>query len=217
MTTHSSGRDRDHQRDRVAGAYARWGKRALDLVIGSLALALAAPLLVIVALAVRATLGRPVLFLQRRVGQGGREFTCIKFRTMHPDRRQQDQGTAAGLERRVTHKSAADPRLTWLGRLLRMTSVDELPQLVNVLRGEMSLVGPRPELPSVVARYAPWQHRRHDVKPGMTGLWQVTARADTAMHEATEIDLDYLDRVSLKTDLAILARTIPALLTQRGM
>ncbi len=210
MTTESS------EPIRGSGLYPRWGKRALDLMLGSLALVLAAPVLAVAALAVRVTLGRPVLFRQRRVGQGGREFTCIKFRTMHPDRRQADQSPAAGLERRLTHKSAADPRLTRLGRLMRMTSVDELPQLINVLRGDMSLVGPRPELPAVVARYEPWQHRRHDVKPGMTGLWQVSARAETAMHEATAIDLDYVDRLGLKTDLAILARTIPALLTQRG-
>ncbi len=200
----------------MAGAYQRWGKRALDLVLGSLALVLAAPLLAVAALAVWLTLGRPVLFLQRRIGQGGREFTCVKFRTMQPDRRRDEPGRAPGPERRINHKSAADPRLTRLGRLMRASSVDELPQLVNVLRGDMSLVGPRPELPAVVARYEPWQHRRHAVKPGMTGLWQISARADTAMHEATAIDLDYVDRIGLRLDLEILARTIPALLTQRG-
>ncbi len=200
----------------ASGAYQRWGKRLLDVVVGGVALVMVVPLLAVLAIAVAVALGRPVLFRQRRVGLGGDEFVCLKFRTMHADRRVADAGPGTDGERRVTHKSAADPRLTPLGRFMRMASLDELPQLVNVLRGEMSLVGPRPELPSVVARYEPWQHARHAVKPGLTGLWQVSARAETAMHDATQLDIEYIQRMSLWTDLVILARTIPALVTQRG-
>lgn len=213
MATQSSDISRETQ---PQGPYQRWGKRALDLVGGAVALVVLSPVLALGAVAVALSLGRPVLFRQQRVGRAGRTFVCLKFRTMYPDRRAHDAGPRALGERRVTHKSADDPRLTPLGRFLRTWSIDELPQLVNVLRGEMSLVGPRPELPSVVARYEPWQHGRHVVKPGMTGLWQVSARAATAMHEATAIDLEYIERLSLRTDLSILARTIPALLTQRG-
>ncbi len=200
--------------------YLRWGKRALDLVLGSLCLMIAGPLIAVAAAAIAATMGRPVIFRQTRVGHHGREFACLKLRTMQPDRRVTDDGPPSGPEaesdRRVTHKSEHDPRLTRVGRLLRKMSIDELPQLVNVLRGEMSLVGPRPELPSIVARYEPWQHRRHEVKPGLTGLWQVSARGEVQMHHATDLDVGYVDRVSLGTDLAILARTIPALLTNPG-
>jgi lipopolysaccharide/colanic/teichoic acid biosynthesis glycosyltransferase len=154
-----------------------------------------------------------VVLRQRRIGMGGRPFTVYKFRTMHADRRRDDDGYA-GPDRRRTHKSADDPRLTATGRLLRRLSLDELPQLVNVLRGEMSLVGPRPELPVVVERhYADWQHRRHAVKPGLTGLWQVSERGNGMMHEHVDVDLDYVDQVSLGTDLRILLRTLPAALT----
>ncbi len=215
MTTQSSGNSRVTPLQGTT-AYQRWGKRVLDVVVAAVALVVVSPILVVLAAAVAATLGRPVLFRQRRVGLGGDEFTCLKFRSMHPDRRVAAVGQGPVGERRVTHKSAADPRLSRVGRFMRMASLDELPQLVNVLRGEMSVVGPRPELPAVVARYEPWQHCRHAVKPGMTGLWQVSARGDVDMHHATEIDLDYIARMSLRTDLSILARTIPALLIRRG-
>jgi lipopolysaccharide/colanic/teichoic acid biosynthesis glycosyltransferase len=204
-----------------AGAYLRVVKPAMDLVLAAVALLLLAPVMAAVALAVFVSLGGPVVLRQRRIGYGGTEFTVYKFRTMHQDRRAGRDGldeAPDGIDRRVTHKSEDDPRLTPTGRLLRRLSLDELPQLVNVLRGEMSLVGPRPELPAVVDRhYADWQHRRHAVKPGLTGLWQVSERGNGLMHEHVDVDIDYVDQVSLRTDLRILLRTLPAaLLTHQG-
>lgn len=184
-------------------------KPLFDRVVGTLLLLLALPVMVVVGLAVWARLGSPVLIRQARVGQHGAAFGMLKFRTMHPCRRRDpDLPPAGGADRRVTHKSPDDPRLIPLGRILRKVSLDELPQLWHVVRGQMSLVGPRPELAQVVRRYEPWQHGRHVLKPGLTGLWQVTERSNgTLMHEHVEVDLDYITQVSLRTDLRILART----------
>ena len=193
-------------------------KPLTDRVVGLSLLILALPIILPVALLVRASLGKGVLFVQWRVGQGGIPFPLYKFRTMLPDRR---TGAASipvdGVERRVCHKRADDPRHTGVGRFLRKTSLDELPQLWNIARGEMSLVGPRPELVTIVEeRYAPWQHRRHTVKPGLTGLWQITARDDSPMYLRTETDLEYVDTISPATDLRILLLTIPAVLRGTG-
>ena len=147
------------------------------------------------------------------LGRGGRVFTMYKFRTMHPDRRMARLRVAP--ERRLTHKHPQDPRLTALGRFLRKWSLDELPQLWNVARGDMSLIGPRPELVDIVDRYESWQHERHAVKPGLTGLWQVLARGDGPMHENTHLDLAYVRQVRFTTDCKILLHTIPALLGRR--
>lgn len=195
--------------------YVRWLKPALDMMIASVVLLLALPLMAIVALVVFVSLGRPILLRQQRVGRGGQLFTVLKFRTMQPDRRAGAAGYD-GFDRRRTHKHPNDPRLTPAGRLLRKLSLDELPQLFNVLRGEMSMVGPRPELPMIVEQhYQPWQHRRHTVKPGLTGLWQVSERGNGMMHEHVDVDLDYVDQVGLSVDLRIIARTLPAALTSR--
>jgi lipopolysaccharide/colanic/teichoic acid biosynthesis glycosyltransferase len=199
----------------ASGVYVRWGKPLLDRVVGSLALLAAMPLLGLVAVAVRLHLGRPVLLRQTRIGHHGRPFVLYKFRTMHPDRRIAHH-PHPGPNRRRVHKHPDDPRHTPLGRLLRRYSLDELPQLLNVARGQMSLVGPRPELPQIVERYQPWQHARHSVKPGLSGLWQVTERGNGLMHQHTEIDLRYVAKVSFRGDLAILARTIPTLLGRRN-
>ena len=198
------------------GAYARWGKPVLDRAVAGAALAALLPMVLLVALVVLAEFGRPVLFRQRRVGLHGRHFTVYKFRTMLEDRRTTPSADWDGVCRRQTHKSDDDPRHTRVGRLLRKTSLDELPQLWNVLVGDMSLVGPRPELVSVVERYEPWQHRRHAVKPGLTGLWQVTARGDRPMHELTHIDLEYVASVSARNDLKLLLATPRALLSRSG-
>lgn len=195
---------------RTKGAYVRIVKPAADRVVSLVALAIAALPMAVIALIVAASMGRPVLFRQRRVGRGGQEFDVLKFRTMRPDRR------AVSLDvihdRRVTHKSDRDPRHTRIGRVLRRYSLDELPQLFNVLRGDMSIVGPRPELESVVATYPVGLERRHVVKPGLTGLWQINARGDGPMHEHGEWDLAYVERVSLRTDLEIILRTPKAML-----
>jgi lipopolysaccharide/colanic/teichoic acid biosynthesis glycosyltransferase len=158
-----------------------------------------------------------VLYRQERVGFGGTPFTVYKFRTMLPDRRAARSGSWDGVDRRISHKTLADPRHTRVGQFLRKWSLDELPQLVNVLRGEMSLVGPRPELPHIVERYQPWEHARHAVRPGLTGFWQTRARSDGPMHDFTYLDLDYVRTVSPATDLKVLAMTLPAMLgSQRG-
>jgi lipopolysaccharide/colanic/teichoic acid biosynthesis glycosyltransferase len=194
---------------RAGSRYDRFVKPVLDRVVAAVLLVVLLPVLVVVAAALLVTLGRPLLYVQPRVGRAGRTFGMLKFRTMRPDRRRRDESVPAHLDRRRTHKSDADPRHTRIGRALRRSSLDELPQLWNVLRGDMSVVGPRPELPGIVDGYVDWQHQRHEVKPGITGLWQVTERSTSAgeMHLHTATDLVYLERLSLRTDLAILART----------
>lgn len=198
-------------------AYERWAKPVFDRVVAALLLLVLSPVLGVVCLSVLFSIGRPLIFRQVRVGQGGRAFSMFKFRTMKPDRRVSCENYT-GPERRVTHKSPHDPRHTPLGRLLRKTSLDELPQLVNVVRGHMSLVGPRPELADLVLDYAPWQQRRHIVKPGLTGLWQTTERGrGRLLHECVDLDLQYISSLSWRTDLRILARTPIALLRNRGV
>jgi len=200
------------------GRYERLVKPLLDGMVGGLLLLLAVPLLAIIALTISLSMGRPVLIRQRRVGREGRVFRMFKFRTMDPDRRCEQQAFEEA-DRRRTHKSPDDPRLTPLGRFLRQWSLDELPQLWHVALGHMSLVGPRPELETIVQLYEPWQHQRHLVKPGLTGIWQVSARGNGngLMHEHTELDLLYLEQISLLTDLKILVLTVPATLgRERG-
>ena len=201
--------DLGHARPRQADPYERLVKPVIDRTAGLLLLLVALPIMIPCAIAVTMSLGRPVLLRQRRIGHHGQPFTIYKFRTMRPSRRAARM-PYVGPERRRTHKHPNDPRLTRLGRFLRTWSLDELPQLINVVRGEMSLVGPRPEMVEIVDRYEVWQHRRHEVKPGITGLWQVSARGDAPMHELTAIDLEYLDKVSAWTDLRILLMTVPA-------
>ena len=192
-------------------------KRLLD-VGGSIAgLLLLAPLLVLVGLAIAIVDGGPILFRQRRIGRDGQPIGIWKFRTMVHDA--EDRLSELTLRNEVLgpgFKMSDDPRLTRCGRFLRRSSLDELPQLWNVLAGEMSLVGPRPALPSEVAAYAPWQCRRLAVKPGLTGLWQVTARNDPDVDRWVRLDLAYIDGWSLRLDLAILARTIPVVLAFNG-
>lgn len=195
------------------GLYVNGVKRVFDIVAAGGAIALALPLLAAVALLVRVTMGGPVLFRQTRLGRDGVPFEVLKFRTMKPDRRADglDRIRWGGEERRRTHKTAAHPLLTPVGRFLRRYSIDEFPQLFNVWRGEMSIVGPRPELPSVAASYEPWQYGRFLVRPGLTGLWQITARGNAPMHERTDLDIEYVATVSLRTDLRIIAATPKAM------
>jgi lipopolysaccharide/colanic/teichoic acid biosynthesis glycosyltransferase len=159
----------------------------------------------------------PILFRQQRIGLHGRPFEVWKFRTMVEGAEEQledllDQNEVRG----NAFKMAADPRVTRAGRWLRRTSLDELPQLLNVLRGEMSLVGPRPPLPAEVARYDVWHRRRLSMRPGMTGLWQVTARREPDFDRWVEADLEYIDRWSIWLDMRIILRTIPAVLGRQG-
>jgi len=205
-----------NEHSRVANKYERFVKPAMDRVVAILMLLLLSPVFAIIAIAIRVTMGSGVIFHQERVGKNGRLFTLYKFRTMRPDRRRRPSQPINGQERRRTHKSPFHPLVTPVGRVLRKLSVDELPQLWNVLCGQMSMVGPRPELPWIVDDYEPWQHRRHEVKPGLTGLWQVTTRGDGVMHDRTDVDLEYLERVSLHHDVWIMLRTIPVMLARRG-
>jgi lipopolysaccharide/colanic/teichoic acid biosynthesis glycosyltransferase len=193
---------------RPESLYVRYLKPAIDRSVASVALVVAAVPMTVISAVIIATAGRPVLFRQQRVGLDGSMFDVLKFRTMRPDRRRFHQNV--GSDRRVTHKTTADPRHTPTGMFLRRFSLDELPQLINVVRGEMSIVGPRPELVGVVDTYGAelrHLHQRHYVKPGLTGLWQVSARSDGPMRENGHWDLDYVEQVSLRTDLSIVART----------
>ena len=185
--------------------YRRHGKRALDLVLVVVAAPVLLPLSIAVASAVRLVLGRPVLFRQERPGLDGRLFTLYKFRTMT---RQTD---AAG------RPLSDGQRLTRFGRLLRRTSLDELPELVNVLRGEMSLVGPRPLLPQYLDRYDSEQARRHDVRPGATGWAQVRGRNALSWPAKLAFDVWYVDHVSLLLDLRILVETIVQVISGSGV
>lgn len=192
-------------------------KRLIDIVGAAVGLIVLSPLLLGTALAIRVRDGSPVLFRQIRVGLHGRPFSIVKFRTMAPDAEERLHEVAHLNERTgAAFKASNDPRLTKLGRILRKTSIDELPQLWNVLRGEMSLVGPRPPLPSEVVEYDIWHRRRLSMKPGVTGLWQVEMRHEPSFDRWVELDLSYIDRWTLWLDLRILLRTMPSVLMARG-
>lgn len=199
---------------RPTGAYVQVVKPAIDRVLGLLLLILFGPVILLVGLFVLVTLGRPVFYSQERIGLDGAPFRLHKLRTMIPDRRG-EQIDYQSAERRLTHKSPTDPRVNRAGKVLRAMRIDELPQFWNVVKGDMSLVGPRPELPEIVSGYQPWQHQRHMVRPGITGPWQISPRNGQPMHECTQIDLEYLAQVSLRQDLTILARTPVAMLGNR--
>ena len=203
------------------GRRARALKRALDLAVGGPALLAALPLLLAVGLLIRLDSPGPALFRQHRIGEDGRLFEMYKFRTMHHQPEQAEAALRAAapdapLPPGHAYKLPDDPRITRVGRFLRRASLDELPQLLNVLRGDMSLVGPRPELPGIVARYATWQLARLAAPPGMTGWWQVNGRSNHPMHLSTDEDLYYLAHQSLAFDVRILARTLLAVLRGTG-
>ena len=193
--------------------------RALDLVATLVLLVLLLPLLLVIALAIKLDSPGPVLFRQHRVGRGRRQFFVAKFRTMrhgadHDVHRDYmlaliESGTPAP-------KLAGDARVTRVGSFLRRTSLDELPQLWNVLRGEMSLVGPRPPIPYEVERYPAHWFERFQVKPGVTGLWQVSGRSEVSLEEMIALDVDYVRRRSVLLNAWILLRTVPAVITMRG-
>jgi exopolysaccharide biosynthesis polyprenyl glycosylphosphotransferase len=195
----------------------RWAKRTFDIVGSAAILALAAPLMLWTAWKIKRHDGGPVLFRQTRVGADGSYFTCLKFRSMVIDA----ERILANLHDEIGYdgglfKMKQDPRITKPGQWIRRFSLDELPQLLNVLRGDMSLVGPRPPLPLEVDRYTLTQSRRLRVRPGMTGLWQVSGRSDLSWDEAVRLDLYYVDNWSMIQDLLILGRTAGAVLSSRG-
>ena len=192
-------------------------RRLLDLGVSAAALLFLFPLLLLIALLIRLDSPGPVLFIQRRVGRNGREFSVFKFRSMYVDAEARLDALMGDNERTgPVFKIRRDPRITRMGRSLRRCSLDEVPQLLNVLRGEMSLVGPRPALPREVALYTPEQRERLNAAPGLTGLWQVSGRADLSFEQSMTLDIEYIHRQSFVFNLALLARTIPAVLTGRG-
>ena len=196
---------------------AHWAKRAFDVIGSAVALLLISPVWLATALAIKFNDGGPVLFRQTRIGRDGRPFSCLKFRSMVMDAELLRADLEVNHERSaVLFKMVDDPRVTRPGKLIRRLSIDELPQLWNVLRGQMSLVGPRPPLPHEAARYGSDMSRRLRVRPGMTGLWQVSGRSDLSWEETVRLDLYYVDNWSMVQDLNILARTVSAVLSSRG-
>jgi exopolysaccharide biosynthesis polyprenyl glycosylphosphotransferase len=192
-------------------------KRALDVSLSALALTLASPVMLLAALAIRLESPGPILFRQKRIGEHGGTFTIFKFRSMREGaEEEQEQLRSLNESSGPLFKMRNDPRLTRLGNLLRRTSVDELPQFINVVRGEMSIVGPRPGLPQEVAQYQPWHRQRLEVPPGITGLWQVSGRSDLTFDEMCLLDIYYIENWSLAFDLLIMLRTIPRVLFARG-
>jgi lipopolysaccharide/colanic/teichoic acid biosynthesis glycosyltransferase len=202
-------------------------KRVFDLILLCPILLVAGPLMLLVALAIWLCDGRPILFRQVRLGIGGRPFEMLKFRTMRTasDAAHREyaarwiaQGRPCGSVngQGALYKMADDPRITRLGAILRRFSLDELPQLINVLRGEMSLIGPRPAIPYEVEHYQDWHRHRLDAPPGLTGLWQVSGRNRLSFDEMARLDIDYIDHWSLTRDLSILARTPRAVLEGEG-
>jgi exopolysaccharide biosynthesis polyprenyl glycosylphosphotransferase len=192
-------------------------KRALDIFVSALALLITSPIMLLIAIVVRLESPGPAIFRQIRVGPRGRPFTIYKFRSMRQGAEEEqaqlrDRNEASG----PLFKIKDDPRFTRLGRFLRRASLDELPQFFNVLRGEMSLVGPRPGPPQEVAQYQPWHRQRLEVSPGITGLWQVSGRSDLSFDEMCLLDIYYIENWSLGLDLTILLRTIPRVILGDG-
>lgn len=204
-------------RDPAIDGFQRFIKRLMDLSIAGIGLLFLWPIMLVIAILIKIEDGGPIFYRGPRIGENGRAFHMLKFRSMiiNADKlhvtvnRTDDEG-------RLIFKQATDPRVTQVGRFLRRTSLDELPQLFNVVRGEMSLVGPRPELPWLVESYAPWQRKRFAVPQGMTGWWQVNGRSDNPMHLNTDQDLYYVQNYSLWLDIQILWRTIAVVLRGRG-
>jgi lipopolysaccharide/colanic/teichoic acid biosynthesis glycosyltransferase len=200
-----------------SGFYLRFGKRLFDVLGSSVLLVFLGPVILLLGLLVRMDSAGPMFYASRRTGKGGRIFTFYKLRSMF---------VGAHLRKsELWHLNEADgpifkirrdPRLTRLGGWLRRTSLDELPQLFNVLKGDMSLVGPRPPLPEEVERYEPWQLRRLDVSPGITCLWQISGRSRLGFDEWMRLDLEYVRQRSLLLDMKILLRTLPAVLSREG-
>jgi len=197
--------------------YRRHVKRPLDVVASLIGLVLLSPVFLVLAVLVKLDSPGPVFFKQLRVGKDGKEFEFYKFRSMVQD--------AEALKTKLMHlneldgpvfKISDDPRITAFGRFLRRTSLDELPQLFNVLRGDMSLVGPRPPLPDEVANYESWQRQKLSVLPGITCLWQISGRNHIGFTEWMRLDIEYIRRQSFGVDLKILIRTLPAVLLRKG-
>jgi len=204
-------------RDPAIDGFQRFGKRLVDLALAGIGLLFLWPVMLVLAIIIKLEDGGPIFYPGPRVGENGRIFHMLKFRSMVPNADKLQHVVQQTDERgNLIFKSAHDPRITKIGRLIRRTSLDELPQLFNVLRGEMSLVGPRPELPWMVESYEPWQRKRFAVPQGITGWWQINGRSDNPMHLHTDQDLYYIQHYSLWLDIQILWRTISVVFRGRG-
>jgi exopolysaccharide biosynthesis polyprenyl glycosylphosphotransferase len=197
-------------REAVLSPAQRAAKRLFDVTVSLLMLILCWPVFLIIAIAIRLESPGSIFFVQERIGEHGRRFKMVKFRSMYKD------ADKMQVVESVDHKQRHDPRVTRVGDFIRRTSLDELPQFVNILRGDMSLVGPRPEIPWLVDKYEAWQRKRFEVPQGLTGWWQVTGRADKPLYLNTEDDLFYIRNYSLWLDVQILFRTILVVVTGRG-
>ena len=198
-------------------------KRLIDFAISSIMMIFAAPIMLIVALAIRLDSPGPIIFRQTRIGKDHRPFTFYKFRSMyHKSDCAVHQQFIKGLingeapKGACTYKLAADKRITRVGKFIRKTSLDELPQLFNIIKGDMSMVGPRPPIPYEVAEYKDWHHRRLTVTPGLTGYWQVRGRSSVAFDDMVKMDITYVEQRSLLLDMVLFFQTIPAVLSGRG-
>ncbi len=192
-------------------------KRAFDLVVGTIIVILLIPILPLVALMIKLDTRGPVFFKQERVGQNGKLFKFYKFRSMvHRAEQGKDGLPATNEQDGPVFKIRSDPRITGVGRFLRRSSLDEIPQMFNVLKGDMSIVGPRPPLPAEVTNYQPWHMSRLAVKPGITCLWQISGRSQIGFNEWMRLDVEYLKTRSFKTDLLIFLKTIPAVIARKG-
>jgi exopolysaccharide production protein ExoY len=192
-------------------------KRLLDIAIAGTALFIAAPIIVMIAIAIKFTMGGPVIFGHQRVGRHGRNFYCLKFRSMARNGDEVlhqflDANPAAQLEWSQKQKLANDPRITRFGRILRRSSLDELPQFYNILRGDMSCVGPRPIVEGELTRYGEYAIDYTSVRPGLTGIWQVSGRSRLSYETRVQLDVDYIRNWTLGYDLSIMLRTIPAVM-----
>ena len=200
-------------------------KRLLDIVLSALVLLVLAPIFLLIVVMIRLDSSGPAFFRQTRVGKGGKHFTCLKFRTMRQDADQSVHlqavqrfvsGQAVSDDPAARFKMTNDKRVTPIGSLLRRMSLDELPQLINVLCGQMSLVGPRPAIPYELQYYKDWHHHRHTVQPGITGMWQVYGRSVVGFDEAMMLDVRYVNELTFWLDVKLILLTIPIMLMQRG-
>lgn len=196
-------------------------KRTLDVVIAFIALIFLAPIMLVLAFLIRNRDGGPALFRQKRIGLDGKEFLCLKFRSMVTNAAEEldkvlKSDPEAAAEWARDQKLRNDPRITPVGRFIRKTSLDELPQLINILKGEMSIIGPRPIVQNEIEKYGVFFQDYASVKPGVTGLWQISGRNDTTYEERVQLDVDYAKKWSIWLDLKILFMTIPAVLFSKG-
>jgi len=199
------------------GIYQRWGKRCLDLIGSTIGLILVSPVMLLAAIAIKLESKGPVYYRSTRVGKNARHFEFLKFRSMCDGaENQRDELEHLNEMDGPVFKITNDPRMTWVGKILRRTSVDELPQLIHVWRGEMSMIGPRPPIPEEVVQYKPIYRRRLSVTPGITCLWQVRGRNQISFEDWMALDREYIDNISLWMDLKVLVLTIPAVLRGIG-